>query len=108
MNAGRIQLSRSQPRLEKLARLSQTVVVKVNQFHDNDKKNYFDPRSGGISNLYLRARWVVEGMMSGVHGAVPRVLVSIEEHGNIRGRRNPAHRLKALGNSTAIYQRIRR
>ncbi len=31
-------LSRSQPRLEKLARLSQTVVVKVNQFHDQQRK----------------------------------------------------------------------
>jgi uncharacterized protein (DUF58 family) len=33
-----------------------------------DTKNYFDPKVlAGISNLYLRARWVVEGMMSGLH-----------------------------------------
>jgi uncharacterized protein (DUF58 family) len=31
-------------------------------------KNYFDPKVlAGISKLYLRARWVVEGIMSGVH-----------------------------------------
>jgi hypothetical protein len=33
----------------------------------NDK-NYFDPKVlAGIANLGLRARWVVEGLMSGVH-----------------------------------------
>jgi uncharacterized protein (DUF58 family) len=35
---------------------------------DRDAKNYFDPKVlASISNLYLRARWVVEGMMSGLH-----------------------------------------
>ena len=33
-----------------------------------DQKNYFDPKVlAGISNLYLRARWVVEGIISGLH-----------------------------------------
>jgi uncharacterized protein (DUF58 family) len=35
---------------------------------ERDTKNYFDPKVlAGISNLYLRARWVVEGIMSGLH-----------------------------------------
>ena len=35
---------------------------------DGDTKNYFDPKVlAGISNLYLRARWVVEGIISGIH-----------------------------------------
>src|ERR687892_2749181 len=35
---------------------------------DNVDKNYFDPKVlAGISNLYLRARWVVEGIISGIH-----------------------------------------
>jgi uncharacterized protein (DUF58 family) len=33
-----------------------------------DSKNYFDPKVlAGIANLSLRARWVVEGIMSGIH-----------------------------------------
>src|SRR5918996_6270326 len=33
-----------------------------------DRKDYFDPKVlASISNLYLRARWVVEGMISGIH-----------------------------------------
>jgi hypothetical protein len=32
------------------------------------QKKYFDPKVlAGISNLSLRARWVVEGIMSGIH-----------------------------------------
>jgi uncharacterized protein (DUF58 family) len=35
---------------------------------NSDPKSYFDPKVlAGISNLYLRARWVVEGIMSGLH-----------------------------------------
>ena len=34
----------------------------------NGQKKYFDPKVlAGISNLSLRARWVVEGIMSGIH-----------------------------------------
>src|SRR5262245_45312924 len=45
-------------------------------------KNYFDPKVlAGISNLYLRARWVVEGMMSGVHRSRAKGFsVEFEEH----------------------------
>jgi uncharacterized protein (DUF58 family) len=48
----------------------------------NDDKNYFDPKVlAGISNLYLRARWVVEGMMSGVHRSRSKGFsVEFEEH----------------------------
>jgi uncharacterized protein (DUF58 family) len=48
---------------------------------DGDK-NYFDPQVlAGISNLYLRARWVVEGMMSGVHRSRAKGFsVEFEEH----------------------------
>ena len=48
----------------------------------NGEKNYFDPRVlAGISNLYLRARWVVEGMMSGVHRSRSKGFsVEFEEH----------------------------
>jgi len=48
----------------------------------NDEKNYFDPKVlAGISNLYLRARWVVEGMMSGVHRSRSKGFsVEFEEH----------------------------
>src|SRR5512132_1160648 len=47
-----------------------------------DDKNYFDPKVlAGISNLYLRARWVVEGMMSGVHRSRSKGFsVEFEEH----------------------------
>jgi uncharacterized protein (DUF58 family) len=46
------------------------------------EKNYFDPRVlAGISNLYLRARWVVEGIMSGVHRSRSKGFsVEFEEH----------------------------
>jgi uncharacterized protein (DUF58 family) len=46
------------------------------------KKNYFDPKVlAGISNLYLRARWVVEGMMSGIHRSRSKGFsVEFEEH----------------------------
>jgi uncharacterized protein (DUF58 family) len=46
------------------------------------EKNYFDPKVlAGISNLYLRARWVVEGMMSGVHRSRSKGFsVEFEEH----------------------------
>ncbi len=48
----------------------------------NGDKNYFDPKVlAGISNLYLRARWVVEGMMSGVHRSRAKGFsVEFEEH----------------------------
>ena len=48
----------------------------------NNEKNYFDPKVlAGISNLYLRARWVVEGMMSGVHRSRSKGFsVEFEEH----------------------------
>jgi uncharacterized protein (DUF58 family) len=46
------------------------------------EKNYFDPKVlAGISNLYLRARWVVEGIMSGVHRSRAKGFsVEFEEH----------------------------
>jgi uncharacterized protein (DUF58 family) len=46
------------------------------------EKNYFDPAVlAGISNLYLRARWVVEGLMSGVHRSRSKGFsVEFEEH----------------------------
>ena len=45
-------------------------------------KNYFDPKVlAGISNLYLRARWVVEGMMSGIHRSRSKGFsVEFEQH----------------------------
>jgi len=48
----------------------------------NSDKNYFDPKVlAGISNLYLRARWVVEGLMSGVHRSRAKGFsVEFEEH----------------------------
>ncbi|HZD42186.1 MAG TPA: DUF58 domain-containing protein [Terriglobales bacterium] len=44
--------------------------------------SYFDPAVlAGISNLYLRARWVVEGMMSGIHRSRSKGFsVEFEEH----------------------------
>ena len=47
----------------------------------NDK-NYFDPKVlAGISNLALRARWVVEGLMSGIHRSRAKGFsVEFEEH----------------------------
>jgi len=46
------------------------------------EKNYFDPRVlAGISNLSLRARWVVEGLMSGIHRSRSKGFsVEFEEH----------------------------
>jgi uncharacterized protein (DUF58 family) len=46
------------------------------------EKNYFDPKVlAGIANLYLRARWVVEGMMSGIHRSRAKGFsVEFEEH----------------------------
>ena len=46
------------------------------------EKNYFDPKVlAGIANLYLRARWVVEGMMSGIHRSRSKGFsVEFEEH----------------------------
>jgi uncharacterized protein (DUF58 family) len=48
---------------------------------DNDK-NYFDPKVlAGIANLGLRARWVVEGLLSGVHKSRAKGFsVEFEEH----------------------------
>jgi uncharacterized protein (DUF58 family) len=47
----------------------------------NDK-SYFDPKVlAGIANLSLRARWVVEGLMSGVHKSRAKGFsVEFEEH----------------------------
>jgi uncharacterized protein (DUF58 family) len=46
------------------------------------EKNYFDPRVlASISSLRLRARWVVEGLMSGVHRSRAKGFsVEFEEH----------------------------
>jgi hypothetical protein len=34
----------------------------------NGDRSYFDPLVlARLSNLYLKARWVVEGIMSGIH-----------------------------------------
>ena len=46
------------------------------------QKNYFDPKVlAGIANLSLRARWVVEGLMSGVHKSRAKGFsVEFEEH----------------------------
>jgi uncharacterized protein (DUF58 family) len=47
-----------------------------------EQKSYFDPKVlASISNLYLRARWVVEGMMSGIHRSRSKGFsVEFEEH----------------------------
>ena len=47
-----------------------------------DEKNYFDPKVlAGIANLALRARSVVEGLMSGVHKSRAKGFsVEFEEH----------------------------
>src|SRR5688572_31888058 len=49
---------------------------------EGDSKNYFDPKVlAGISNLSLRARWVVEGIMSGIHRSRSKGFsVEFEEH----------------------------
>jgi uncharacterized protein (DUF58 family) len=46
------------------------------------EKNYYDPTVlAGIANLYLRARWVVEGIMSGIHRSRSKGFsVEFEEH----------------------------
>ena len=48
----------------------------------NQDKGYFDPKVlAGIANLYLRARWVVEGILSGVHRSRSKGFsVEFEEH----------------------------
>jgi uncharacterized protein (DUF58 family) len=48
----------------------------------NGQKKYFDPKVlAGISNLSLRARWVVEGIMSGIHRSRSKGFsVEFEEH----------------------------
>src|SRR5437867_12493214 len=48
----------------------------------NGEKNYFDPKVlAGIANLALRARYVVEGLMSGVHGSRAKGFsVEFEQH----------------------------
>ena len=45
-------------------------------------KNYFDPKVlAGVANIGLRARWVVEGLMSGVHKSRAKGFsVEFEEH----------------------------
>ena len=47
-----------------------------------NERNYFDPKVlAGISNLALRARWVVEGLMSGIHRSRAKGFsVEFEEH----------------------------
>jgi uncharacterized protein (DUF58 family) len=48
----------------------------------NEEKGYFDPKVlAGISNLYLRARWVAEGVLSGIHRSRSKGFsVEFEEH----------------------------
>jgi uncharacterized protein (DUF58 family) len=48
----------------------------------NGERDYFDPRVlARLSNLYLRARWVVEGIMSGIHRSRSKGFsVEFEEH----------------------------
>ena len=48
----------------------------------NGERSYFDPLVlARLSNLYLRARWVVEGLMSGVHKSRAKGFsVEFEEH----------------------------
>src|SRR5213594_1505093 len=48
----------------------------------NGEKNYFDPRVlARLANLYLKARWVVEGIMSGIHRSRSKGFsVEFEEH----------------------------
>jgi uncharacterized protein (DUF58 family) len=48
----------------------------------DDEKNYFDPLVlARLSSLYLRARWVVEGIMSGIHRSRSKGFsVEFEEH----------------------------
>lgn len=48
----------------------------------NGERSYFDPKVlAGISNLSLRARWVVEGIMSGIHRSRSKGFsVEFEEH----------------------------
>ncbi|NIO07576.1 MAG: DUF58 domain-containing protein [Deltaproteobacteria bacterium] len=48
----------------------------------NDLKNYFDPLIlARLSNLYLKSRWVVEGIMSGIHRSRSKGFsVEFEEH----------------------------
>jgi uncharacterized protein (DUF58 family) len=48
----------------------------------NGEKSYFDPLVlARISNLYLQARWVVEGVMSGIHRSRSKGFsVEFEEH----------------------------
>ena len=48
----------------------------------NGERSYFDPLVlARLSNLYLRARWVVEGIMSGIHRSRSKGFsVEFEEH----------------------------
>ncbi|MFQ5850029.1 MAG: DUF58 domain-containing protein [Candidatus Binatia bacterium] len=48
----------------------------------NGEKSYFDPLVlARLSNLYLKARWVVEGIMSGIHRSRSKGFsVEFEEH----------------------------
>ncbi len=48
----------------------------------NGEKSYFDPLVlARLANLYLRARWVVEGIMSGIHRSRSKGFsVEFEEH----------------------------
>ena len=49
---------------------------------ENDLKNYFDPLVlARLSNLYLKSRWVVEGIMSGIHRSRSKGFsVEFEQH----------------------------
>ncbi len=49
---------------------------------ENDLKSYFDPLIlARLSNLYLKSRWVVEGIMSGIHRSRSKGFsVEFEEH----------------------------
>lgn len=49
---------------------------------ENDFKNYFDPLIlARLSNLYLKSRWVVDGIMSGIHRSRSKGFsVEFEQH----------------------------
>ena len=63
-------------------RLRSSVLDEIIANMATNDKNYFDPKVlAGIANLGLRARWVVEGLMSGVHKSRAKGFsVEFEEH----------------------------
>ena len=71
----------------------------------NGERSYFDPLVlARLSNLYLRARWVVEGIMSGIHRSRSKGFsVEFEEHREDRKstRLNSSHIQKSRMPSSA-------